>query len=185
MRRGFKALAERHALDARRALKLGAVAPLDPWAYARHLQVRVLSFAELDLTPNAVRQLTVTDGGSWSAMTLEEDGRCKIVLNPAHLVPRQRNDLMHELAHIELGHRAARVEVSSTGLMLLSDYSDEQEQEADWHAGALLLPRPALVQWRSRGWDANTIAEHYGVSLQLCEWRLRMTGVETQMRRRG
>jgi hypothetical protein len=32
---------------------------------------------------------------------------------------------------------------------------------------------------------ASKIAEHYGVSPALCEWRLRMTGVEVQLRRRG
>lgn len=36
--------------------------------------------------------------------------------------------------------------MSSTGLLLLSDYSDDQEDEADWLAAALLLPRDALVR---------------------------------------
>jgi hypothetical protein len=62
-------------------------------------------------------------------------------------------------------------------------YSDEQEQEADWHAAALLLPRDALVHHRSRGKTTLEIANHFGVSVALCEWRLRMTGVEIQIRR--
>ncbi len=66
------------------------------------------------------------------------------VLNPANALTRQRNDLMHELAHIELKHAPAR-DFSKSGLLLLSDYSDEQEKEADWYAAALLLPRGALV----------------------------------------
>jgi Zn-dependent peptidase ImmA (M78 family) len=53
---------------------------------------------------------------------------------------------MHELAHIELRRAPARVEVSETGLLLLSDYADEQEQEADWLAAALLLPLDGLIQ---------------------------------------
>jgi len=36
---------------------------------------------------------------------------------------------MNELAHIELRPSPARVEVSDSGLLLLSDYSDEQEAE--------------------------------------------------------
>jgi hypothetical protein len=64
--------------------------------------------------------------------------------NPANALTRQRNDLMHELAHIELKHVPARVDFSKSGLLLLSDYSDEQEQEADWHAAARL--RDALTK---------------------------------------
>lgn len=96
---------------------------------------------------------------------------------------RTQSFMMHELAHVELKHVPARVEVSKTGLLLLSDYSDEQEQEADWHAGAFLLPRDGLVRLRGRGKSSDEIATFYGVSKALCEWHLRMTGVDVQMRR--
>jgi Zn-dependent peptidase ImmA (M78 family) len=183
LRRGFKTLAEKHALEARTALKLAPIAPLDPWAYAKHLKVAVLDFHGLGLPPETVHQLVVADEQSWSAMTLSDEGKLAIVLNPSHAATRQRNDLTHELSHIELGHQPARVELSEAGLMLLSDYSDEQEQEADWRAAALLLPRQGLIHHRSRGLGTPEIAAHYGVSPQLCDWRLRTTGVETQLRR--
>ncbi len=183
MRRGFKAQAERSAAAARVALGLAPNARIDPWAYAAYLNVRVLELGNLGLTSQTVRQLTVVDSDSWSAMTLQLDEAFFIVLNPAHAVTRQHADLMHELAHIELRHAPARVEVSETGLLLLSDYSDEQEQEADWLGAALLLPRDGLVRFRSGGKSTIEIANHYGVSEPLCEWRLRMTGVEVQMRR--
>jgi len=183
VRRGFKAQAERTAAAARNALGLRPNAPIDPWSYAAHLNVRVLDFSQLGLPTRAVSQLTVVDGDSWSAMTLQIGSTFAIVLNPAHAITRQRNDLMHELAHIELSHTPARVEVSETGLLLLSDYSDEQEQEADWLAASLLLPRDVLVQLRSAGRSAADIASCYGVSEALCAWRLRMTGVDIQIRR--
>ena len=145
--------------------------------------IRHLEFAKLGLPARETSQLTIIDGDSWSAMTLQLDGAFAIVLKPAHAITRQRNDLMHELAHIELEHAPARVEVSETGLLLLSDYSDEQEQEADWLAAALLLPREVLIQLRSARRSKSEIANHYGVSDALCEWRLRMTGVDVQMRR--
>lgn len=184
MRRGFKTQAERAAGNARHALKLGALEPLDPWAFANHLSVAVLEFGSLELSPKSIRQLTVSDVESWSALTLREGNLFAIVLNPSHALTRQRNDLTHELAHIELKHVPARVDVSKTGMLLLSDYSDEHEQEADWYAGALLLPRMALVHHRSRGRTPAQIAERYGVSVALTEWRLRMTGVDVQLRRR-
>ena len=75
------------------------------------------------------------------------------------------------------------VEVSKLGVLLLSDYSDEQEQEADWLAAAFLLPREGLVEMRARNHTVTQIAAHYGISASLCEWRLRMTGVDVQIRR--
>lgn len=185
MRRGFKALAERNAVSARQALGLAPNAPLEAYAYAKHLDVLVLDLRSLDLTAQAIQQLTVKDSDSWSAMTLQDHGVTAVVVNPAHADTRTQNDLMHELSHIKLGHKPARVEVSKSGLMLLSDFSEEQEQEADWQAAALLLPREGILELRSRSVMTLTIAQHYGVSPALCEWRLRMTGVEVQLRRRG
>jgi Zn-dependent peptidase ImmA (M78 family) len=145
--------------------------------------VTILEFGKLGLHGDAVRQLTVVDGDSWSAMTLSVGEAFAIVINPAHAVTRQRSDLMHELAHIILRHVPVRVEVSGTGLLLLSDYSDEQEQEADWLGAALLLPRSGLVQCRVARKSTTEIAAYYGLSTSLCEWRLRMTGVDVQMQR--
>ena len=96
-------------------------------------------------------------------MTLKEGNLIGVIVNPSHVQTRQRNNLMHELAHFELKHVPTRVDVSSTGLLLLSDYSDEQEQEADWLAAALLLPRNALMVLRSSGRTVEQIAIAYGV----------------------
>ena len=183
MQRGFKAEAEKAAAAGRQLLGIAALAPFDPWAYASQLGIFILDFNSLGLPAGAVRQLTVVDGDSWSAMTLKEVEKLGIVLNPAHAMTRQRYDLMHELAHVELEHVPARVEVSQTGLLLLSDYSDDQEQEADWYAAAFLLPRDGIYRLRSRGKTAAEIAAQFGVSKALCEYRLRMTGIDVQIRR--
>jgi Zn-dependent peptidase ImmA (M78 family) len=183
VRHGFKAQSERSAASARTALGLRLNAPLDPWEYAKHLNVRVLDFEALSLSKQAKSQLTIHDPDSWSAMTLQVDGKFSIVLHPRHPLTRQRSDFMHELAHIELRHAPVRVEVSESGLLLLSDYSDEQEQEADWFGAALLLPREGLVRLRATRKSPAEIAAYYGVSEALCLWRLRTTGVEAQMRR--
>jgi Zn-dependent peptidase ImmA (M78 family) len=183
LRRGFKALAERSASATRSALGLSTADPLDPRGYAAHLGVVVLEFELLGLSRETANQLTVKDPESWSALTIEDQGVRAIVINPAHAPTRKRSDLTHELAHIELKHVPSRVEVSQTGVLLLSDYSDEQEQEADWQSAALLVPREGLVQLRAQGYSPEQIATHFGVSGQLCAWRLRMTGVDVQMRR--
>lgn len=107
-----------------------------------------------------------------------------VVLNTAHGAARQCSTLMHELSHIRLGHIPASVQLSQTGMLLLSDYGDDQEDEADWLMGALLLPRAALLHYRHQGSDIAEIAATFGVSEELCLWRVRMTGVNAQLRYR-
>ncbi len=183
MRHGFRAQAERRAADVRIALGLKPNAPFDPWAYAVHLNVAVLEFGTLDLSAHAVRQLTVKDRDSWSAMTLRDGSSFAVVVNPVHAEEDQRGYLVHELAHIELRHLPARVEVSETELLLLCDYSDEQDQEADWFGGTLFLPRDGLLRLHARRKSTAQIAQYYGVSEALCEARLRLARIAVQGRR--
>ncbi len=88
---------------------------------------------------------------------------------------------MHELAHIRLNHLPASVQLSATGMLLLSDYSDEQEDEADWLMGALLLPRCVLLDALRRDESPTIIASRHQVSQDLVRWRIRMTGVGAQI----
>jgi IrrE N-terminal-like domain len=183
VRHGFKAQAERLSAKAREALGLPLTAPLDPWAYARHLGVLVLEFGEMELSPQCRRRLLHIDQDSWSGMTIREAGTTAIIINPSHARARQCSTLMHELAHFILKHIPVRVDISATGMLLLSEYSEESEAEADSLAAAMLLPRDALMHSRRRGDSVAQIACSFGTSEQLCEWRLRMTGVDVQLRR--
>jgi hypothetical protein len=182
VQRGFKAKAETLSEEARSTLSLRPFDPLDPWDYAKLLKVAVVGADALDLPPQYARQLLEIDPGSWSGLTLGHFGETMVVLNSAQAQARQCSTLMHELAHIRLDHIPANVQISETGMLLLSDYSDDQEDEADWLMGALLLPRAALFQHRSRGQTLEQIAATYKVSDDLCRWRLRMTGVDAQLR---
>lgn len=181
MRRGFKAEAERRAEAARKGLGLAPLAKLCPWAYAENLGAYVLGADDLDLSREHATQLLERDPDSWSGMTLAEDDLLLIILNSSHSRRRQAATLMHEIAHHLLGHVPASVQVSASGLVLLSDYSDEQEEEADWLGGALLLPQVALMHHRGLGTTVRDIANMFGVSEDLCHWRCRMTGVEKRM----
>lgn len=183
MRYGFKADAERRSGQARELLSLGSRAPIDAWAYCSALGIVVLPFDKLPLAESHCNQLLREDSESWSGLTLKEGDRHFVVVNPTHGVGRQANTLVHEIAHIQLNHVAGRVDISDSGIMLLSDYPDDQEQEADWLAGAILIPREALLFYRSLGWSEGQISEHFGTSLALAQWRLRMTGIDAQLRR--
>ena len=171
------------ALAARQAIGLDVCDRFDTLAYARRIGVVLLDFDDLPISPSARKQLLVDDQESWSGMTIKQDGVVAVILNPSHAPARRASTLMHEVAHVELGHSPVRVDISPTGILLVSEFSKDDEDEADWLAGALLLPREALLEHRARGHDAQQIAQRHGISLQLCEWRLRLTGVDVQMRR--
>lgn len=155
----------------------------DPVLLANYLGVLVLDVKDISLTTMTRTRLLCEDPDRWSGMTISDSGITAIVLNPSHPLTRRNNTLMHELAYVFLKHIPARVDVSETGVLLLSHYSDDAEAEADWLAAALLLPREALISRRRRGETPAEIATSLGTSEQLCHWRLRMTGVETQLRR--
>ena len=58
----------------------------------------------------------------------------------------------------------------------------EEKQEANWLAGALLLPRDTLARAVRRGLTAEDLATIHSVSLQMANYRLRATGVLIQAR---
>ena len=89
---------------------------------------------------------------------------------------------MHELAHIILGHRPAKLFLSASGIPLRT-HDKDQEDEAAWLAGCLLLPRPILlVIARGKMAESDACAE-FGVSRDLLKYRLNVSGVNVQLRR--
>ena len=63
-------------------------------------------------------------------------------------------------------------------------FNRDAEEEANWLAGALLLPRDALVGLRAKNYPPEVVCNEFGVSLQMLEFRMRDTGVERQFSRR-
>jgi Zn-dependent peptidase ImmA (M78 family) len=103
------------------------------------------------VTPELLGQLTGPDDESWSAFTVAPPEMTLIVLNSAHIPARQESDLMHECSHLLCQHRPAEL-VTIPGLELpLRTFDPIQEEEADWLAGCLLLPRPAIELAVRRG----------------------------------
>ena len=181
MRRGFKAWCERYSLAQRKELDLHESDPLDPLRLAEHLGILVWTVADIPgLEKKYLDILTKKDSVSWSAATLCTGDTHLIIHNPSHSAGRTNSNLTHEMAHIICEHKPARVDVSEQGLLILDSYSKDQEQEADWFAGCLLLPRPALMYIKSQGYTTDYATKRYGVSNQMLTYRLRMTGVNKQ-----
>ena len=183
--RGFKTWCENTAVGLRRQVGVEPEDPLEPAALAEHLDVIVWA---ADAVPGAddetLRVLLQDDPSSWSAVTVHAGGRSVIITNSAHSGGRPASDLMHELAHLILGHEPARVDVSEDGHLVLHTFDRAQEDEANWLSGCLLLPRVALLSAKEQGWALHRIARHYGVSEAMARYRLNVSGVEAQMNRR-
>jgi Zn-dependent peptidase ImmA (M78 family) len=136
------------------------------------------------LSVTAQEQLLVHDPWGWSAISCSVRGQNIVIYNPRHSPGRQASDIAHELAHIILDHEPGKIVLSQDGGMIMRSYDQKQEEEANWLGWTLLLPREALVHAAKAKLTTLQIAERYGVSEQLVEYRLRMTGVNNQFRRR-
>jgi Zn-dependent peptidase ImmA (M78 family) len=183
-RRGFKTWCETIATEKRRALKVPLHAPLDPRIVAKDMRVAVRYIEEIpNLANGTLEQLTINDADVWSALTLCHNGKYLVVLNSSHAKTREANTLMHELAHLIIGHKPARLDITADGLMILSSYDKQHEDEANWLAGALLLPREALLHARRQGLNDHDGAKMFGCSIALFTARVQTTGVDIQLRR--
>lgn len=186
MRRGFKASCERIAADQRQAIGLRPEDALDPERLAQHLGVTVWGPEDVpELPQDSLRCLVQEDADDWSAVTLQVGSSRLTILNSAHAPTRRRSDLAHELAHLILGHRPSRIDVSNQGLLVLSTFEGAEEEEANWLSGALLVPRDGLMRAYRRQRDEGCLADHFGISLALLKWRLNATGIAVQARHAG
>lgn len=182
LRRGFKSQCERRSTELRKRLGLAPGEPLSAFELAAHFEVTVWSAEEIDgLSPDDFHQLMHEDADGWSAFTLRIGDRHLVVFNSAQSRPRVNSVVMHELSHIVLGHALASAGMTADGHLIPSNYDQEQEDEADWLAGTLLLPRPALLAVRRAKLSDEQIQDKFLVSGEMLKWRFRMTGVDYQI----
>lgn len=183
-RRGFKSWCEETALKVREHQDLAPTAPLSPFVLSRELRVAVVQPADLkDLVEDARRRLLGQHSDCWSAITIPGKQRPLIVYNPSHSVARQNSDLMHELAHILLGHKPTLVFIDPNTNLALRTHDKAQEEEANWLAGCLLLPREVLLHIKATHLSDEAACRHHGVSAKMLTYRMNVSGVNIQHRR--
>jgi Zn-dependent peptidase ImmA (M78 family) len=179
LRRGFKAEAERLALSIRAELGLSATDPLDPLGLAQHLEIPVVSLLDLraaGASSASISRLMAPRSG-FSALTICHGSRKMIVYNPQHPKTRRANSLVHEVSHPLLGHPPAPA-LGDGGCRY---WNSQLEDEADWQAAALLVPRDGAFAWLRMGKALSDGAANFGVSLALFRWRVHKTGVARQL----
>ena len=188
-RRGFKSQCERRSIEIRKGFGLSPVCALSAHDYAKQLSIIVWNEQDINGMPEEdLHQLTNADGDSWSAFTMRITDRHLVVINSTQSIPRINSVLMHEISHIILGHELTSGALTEDGYFVPVTYNEDQEAEADWLAGTLLLPRPALLHIRRSDWSDKQAEANFIVSQAMLTWRFRMTGVDYQLansKRRG
>lgn len=173
LRRGFKSEANTIAREFRLELGLGVSAPLNPWRLAAHLEIPIAKLSSMRReAAQAVQQLTREDREAFSAVTVFHGYKRMIVVNDAHARSRQASSIAHELAHSLLWHDPA----PAFGGDGLRQWNAEQEEEAQWLAGALLISEEAALSIVRRGLTLRRAAELYGTSIEMVRGRLNVTG---------
>lgn len=182
LRRGFKSQCEKRSTIVRSELGLRSDSPLSAFDLAAKYQTTLWSEKDINgVSESDIDQLTTLDGDSWSAFTIRIGSDHLVVYNSAQSLPRRNSVVMHELAHIILGHELTSASLTEDGHFVPTSYDQDQEDEADWLAGTLLLPRPALLAIRRHQLGDSAASEKYLVSQQMLTWRFRMTGVDYQL----
>lgn len=168
MVRGFKAQANRIAVEIRERLDLCAWAPLDPLAVCEYFEIDVIPLCRFG---DAVRHFTHIERNAFSAVTIPCGLTRAIVHNDFHHPDRQRSNLMHELAHGFLGHPpCAAFDCDGE-----RNYNGGVEAEASFLAGALLISNEAA--WHIVRSGLTGVARGmYGVSQKMLDYRLRVSG---------
>ena len=182
VRRGFKAQCEQISKRYRKELDLTLQEALRYQVFAKHMGIRIWTPADVPgLTDMSLRQLMVHDDSDWSAVTIQDFKKTVIVVNSSHSERRLANDVTHEISHIILDHQKARLEVSDEGDWWLKAYRSDQEDEADWLAAALLLPRDGLMACYRKTKDFEELAGMFEVSVDLVRMRINRTGIARQL----
>lgn len=169
----FRRRAERLATAERSALGVTATCRLDPRALAARHNIRVVELSSLDgVSEDQRAQLMRAKSKDLSALLVGEEGDAVIIVNDSHTPERQANSICHEVAHILLGHSAGPI-LDDEGVRV---YPERQEDEANWLAGALLVPVKGLRKLYPNH-TRPEIEEKYGVSKELLRWRCNMHGL--------
>ncbi len=182
--RGFKSWSEEVSQQLRDELGVAKFGPLDPDKLAGALGIELWTPTDVPgLSSEVSRRLTGVHAECWSAVTITNSERSIIIFNPAHTGGRRTSDITHELAHVLLGHEPGLVFMAPRSGVVLRTHDKDQEAEASWLAGALLLPRDALLHIIKRKFPDSEACKMYGVSGQLLQYRLNVTGVRIQFAR--
>jgi len=173
---GFKAEANRKSISIRQDMGLNPHDKLCGFELAAKLDVSVFNLNDFGYSDSKSSRYS-----DWSALTVENEiGNRIIIHNQTHSSKRQQSNIMHELAHIVLGHKREEKHEDII-LPLLRDFNPIQEAEANCLGGCLQLPKESLLWSLKKGMSHADIADHFEASIQMVTKRINESGAQKQM----
>ncbi len=164
---------------------------LDPFALAPYAGLLVVDFSQIEGLSEQARNHLLGEGAKdWSGGTFTRplpNGRQLVILNPKHGLQRHQSTLMEEVCHVFLGHKANKLEITKTneqGQIVARDYHDADEEEAYAVGAAALVPYAALHRFVTTGKTTFQIAKHFGVSRQLAIYRIQISRLWPEYKKR-
>ncbi len=173
---------EKKALEIRRLAGCRDRQPLDPYYLASILRFNVMTLSQLpadDPSVNTARE-TVFASNQWSGAAIihPSDHSVIIVLNDRHSPRRLRATLMEEICHVILGHPPTRI--FNDGVRFRRSYQRDVEDEAYSVGAAALTPYKSLHEMLHEACSIRQIAQWFGVSAALVNYRFRVLGLSQQ-----
>lgn len=185
MIRGFKSWADKKSLEIRRRIGLRSNDPLDCQLLCDELGISVIALSDLSKSgfPREHFLRLRSQDSDFFACLVETPSGLILINNSNSSQKRSNSNIVHEISHVICEHNFATI-VPISG-SILREFDKECEDEANWMAGCLLLPREGLIWAYREGFTISQISHHFGASEQMSRWRYNITGVSKQLRRRG
>lgn len=182
LRRGFVKEAEEYALEYRQEIGLAGHDPLCPLRLAEHLAIPVHRLSSFPGIPDETRLYFFTKGiDEFSATVLKNGSSSEILHNDRHHPNRQNSNIMHEIAHVILGHRQT-APLTGDGER---NFNKIEEREANELGFTLLVPKPAALFALESFASRSDAAAYLGVSKSLLDYRIRKTNASGWARNRA
>lgn len=169
-----KAALGRLATEVRKDFALGDDQPFDPFTWSDENGIPFISLRDFTADETAMRRFLEEKPQVWSAALLRDGNRHLVIYNPERSRERVRSDLTHEVAHFEAEHEPSPAWTNDGGSC--GGASKTQEKEAAELAGALLVPAAKAKLAAIRGVEPRLVAVRYQVSVEMAEWRMKMSG---------
>ena len=180
------------AQEERAELGLGPYESFDPYKLADLHGIPVYCLADCvdyGLAPAVPAHFAEEHVGSWSAMLVPLGTARVVVENDKHAPTRRRSNISHELGHHLLEHPFDQVVLGEDHKRV---FNEQQEKQATFMAGELLIPLKAAERMAFDGWDnasvaarvcenSSRVAARYGVSEQFAQ--MQMKGQRVRARR--
>ena len=179
LRRGFRAEAERLSKDIWAGMRLTPDDRMDAVKLAEHVGC-IVRPADALVDMAKLEELYRIQDDAFFACTFElPRSRFAVVFNPLMSERRRNSDVAHEVAHIVLGHSLSRL--ARLGDLAFLTCDRQQEEDAAWLSGCLLLPRFALINDLRKRRNSATIATSRMLSREMVDYRVRVTGASRQL----